>query len=179
MQQNIVTVSGLEAVAFLIHRYATAQTSKTAVGDEKQYPATVRGSYLKKDGDSLLPILEVDLSQDRHLSIDLRYNKLAGDTEEPVKDALGRITRVLGLAGVAAGGGNPTLSESDKDAIYGSEGFKVFEQWLEAAGDGIIGGEDLQFEAAQAGLDSALAGWGDGEDLSAFQVRPAAFIRSA
>lgn len=78
IRQNLVTLDGLEAAAFLILDYAEdLRDGKSA----KEDPAGTITASLRKENNNVFPILEIDLPW-KKLVVDLRYNRLQHSSTE-------------------------------------------------------------------------------------------------
>ena len=118
LQQNLITLDGLEDVAMMVMRHGRAAQppSTSSAGEEKEAtkprPGRLHSASLYRQGNVLLPILQLRLS-DKLLLVDLRYNRLqhlrqgtggvappGGESVKQVmKRVLLRVCRVLNSVG--------------------------------------------------------------------------------
>lgn len=127
LQQNRITLDGLEALAFLISECANNNS--------------ISASLSKDDHGALLPIVQVT-SAEKTLNLDLRFNRLqqtnaieeegeeAEDMGDKMKRALARITQVLSACGSGEGG----------DETQDWEGARVLKGWRESQKQNSRGG---------------------------------------
>ena len=135
LQQNLITLDGLEDVAMMVMRHGRAaqppsSSSSSTAGEEKEHskprPGRLHSASLYRQGNVLLPILQLRLS-DKLLLVDLRYNRLqhlrqgtggvappGGESVKQVmKRVLLRVCRVLNSVGQ---GSSESMDRVDWDA---------------------------------------------------------------
>mmetsp|Transcript_46794 Transcript_46794/g.92078 ORF Transcript_46794/g.92078 Transcript_46794/m.92078 type:complete len:1036 (+) Transcript_46794:57-3164(+) len=173
MQQNYVTLDGLEALAFMLLDRATGdasypipdpdpslnkvrQTAATKAAEAKRKPFQLSAA-LKKEGEAVLPIVEVTLPS-KKLTVDLRFNRLqrsadVGTTAGPsggeeMTEALARITQVMKMC----------QSPSSAGALPDTEGKALFANWKHVQASADFGATTNWLEGANTFSSTAFSG---------------------
>jgi hypothetical protein len=117
LQQNRVTLDGLEALAHCILYHATA------------HPDRGLTARLKKDDNVVLPVMEVSLGG-RVFAVDLLYNRLhEGGGDKGMQGALDRITQILERCGGGVDLGSP---------LFQTQGHELYLHWKEGGNAGTV-----------------------------------------